>query len=52
MVKELKWMFDLDIMELIEKPTDWENRLVIAEKPNGKSRICFDPRSLDNVILN
>ena len=51
MVKELKWMFDLDIMELIEKPTDWENRLVIAEKPNGKSRICFDPRSLD-VILN
>ena len=31
MEKELNWMFDLDITELIEKPTDWENRLVIAE---------------------
>ena len=41
--KELKRMVDLeDIIEPIEKPTDWVNGLVIVEKPNGKLRICLD----------
>ena len=41
--KELKQMVDLeDIIEPIEKPTDWVNGLVIVEKPNGKLRICLD----------
>ena len=49
--KELKQMVDLeDIIEPIEKPTDWVNGLVIVEKPNGKLRICLDPRPLNNAI--
>ena len=48
--KELNGMIDLDIIEPIEKPTDWVNGLVIVEKPNEKFRICLDPRPLNNAI--
>ena len=41
--KELKRMVDLDIIETIEKNTDWVNGLVIVEKKSGKLRICLDP---------
>ena len=27
-------MVDLDIIELVDEPTDWVNGLVIVEKPN------------------
>ena len=47
---ELKRIVDLDIIEPIEKPTDWVNGLVIVEKPNGKLRNCLDPRPLNNAI--
>ena len=40
--KELKRMVDLDIIKPIKKPTEWVNSLVIAEKPNGKLRICLN----------
>ena len=43
-------MVDLDIIEPVDKPTDWVNGLVILEKPNGKLRICIDPRPLTRVI--
>ena len=42
-------MVDLDIIEPIEKPTYWVNGLVIVEEPNGKLRICLDPRPLNNA---
>ena len=42
-------MVDLDIIELIEKATDWVSGLVIIEKPNGKLCIFLDPRILNNV---
>ena len=48
--KELKRMVDLEFIEPIEKPTDWVNGLVIVEKPNGKLRICLNPRPLNNAI--
>ena len=34
----------------IQEPTDWVNSLVIVEKPNGKLRICLDPRPLNRAI--
>ena len=43
-------MSDLDITEPIKKPTDWVNGLVIVKKPNGKLRICLDPRPCNNAI--
>ena len=42
-------MIDLDIIEPIEKPTDWINSLVIVEKSNGRLRICLDPWPINNV---
>ena len=34
--KELKRMVDWDIIEPVQKPTDWVNGLVVVEKPNRK----------------
>ena len=43
-------MVDLDIIDLIDKPTDWVNGLLIVEKPNEKLRICLDSRPLNYAI--
>ena len=43
-------MEKLDIIEKISEPTDWVNSLVIVSKPNGKLRICIDPRDLNRAI--
>ena len=48
--KELKRMVDLDIIEPVQKPSDWVNGLVLVEKPNGKLRVCLDPRPLNKAI--
>ena len=48
--KELTRMVDLEIIEPVEKPTDWVNALVIVSKPNGDLRICLDPRPLNKAI--
>ena len=34
--EKLKRMADLDIIEPVQKPTNWVNGLVVVEKPNGK----------------
>ncbi len=43
-------MVDLNVIEPVEKPTEWVNALVIVSKPNGKLRICLDPRPLNKAI--
>ena len=43
-------MEKLDIIEKISEPTYWVNSLVIVSKPNGKLRICIDPRDLNRAI--
>ena len=40
----------LDITEPVNEPTEWINPLKIVEKPNGKLRICLDPKHLNPVI--
>ena len=46
----LKEMLKINIIVPIEEPTDWVNIMVIVEKPNGKLRICIDPRNLNKTI--
>eukprot|EP00794_Sanderia_malayensis_P014552 gene14552-16054_t len=48
--EELERMIKLDVIEPVEKPTDWVNALVVVSKPNGKLRICLDPRPLNKAI--
>ena len=47
---ELDRMIKMNIIEPITEPTDWVNALVVVEKPNGKLRICLDPRDLNKAI--
>ena len=48
--EELQRMTKLDVIEPVEKPTEWVNALVFISKPNGKLRICLDPRPLNKAI--
>ena len=33
------------------EPTKWVNSMATVQKPNGKLRICIDPRDLNKAIL-
>ena len=34
----------------VKEPTDWVSSLVVAEKKNGKLRVCIDPKDLNNNL--
>ena len=44
-------MEKLKVIVKIEEPTQWVNPIVIVEKPNGKLRICLDPRDLNTAVM-
>ena len=35
------------VIEKVHQPTDWISSIVVAKKPNGKIRLCLDPRPLN-----
>lgn len=47
---ELTKMVKDKIISPVNYPTDWVNNLQIVEKPNGKLRICLDPKPLNACI--
>ena len=47
---ELARMRRHDIVEPISESTEWVNPLIIVEKPNGKLRICLNPKYLNQAI--
>ena len=48
--QELQRMVKMGIITPVHEPTDWVNSLVVVEKPNGKLRICLDPKDLNKAI--
>ena len=48
--QELDRMEELEVIEKVEEPTDWVNSMVTIVKPNGKLRICIDPRDLNKAV--
>ena len=38
------------ILAKLTEPTSWVSSLVIVKKPNGKKRVCLDPRDLNGAI--
>ena len=48
--KELDRIEKLDVIQKVDKPTDWVNAIIVFEKANGKLRICLDPRPVDQMI--
>ena len=47
---ELDRMEALGVAERVHEPSDWVNSMVTVIKPNGKLRICIDPRDLNKAI--
>ena len=48
--EELDSMESKQIICKVTEPTSWVNSLVCVEKPNGKIRICLDPKALNDTI--
>ena len=48
--EELNRLEQLDIIEKVDKPTDWVSSLVLVKKPNGTVRICLDPKPLNKAL--
>ena len=48
--EEMQHMERLEVIERVHEPTDWVNSMVTVVKPNGKLRICIDPRDLNKAI--
>lgn len=47
---ELDRMERLDVIERVQEPSEWVNSLVTVVKPNGKIRLCIDPKDLNHAI--
>ena len=47
---ELDRMEKFGVVERVQEPTDWVNSLVAVLKPNGKIRLCIDPKDLNRAI--
>jgi len=47
---ELDRMKKLGVIVKQEEPTPWVNSMVTVVKPNGKLRMCIDPRDLNKAI--
>ena len=43
-------MEKFDIIDKIHEPTEWVNSMAVVTKPNGKLRICIDPRDVNQAI--
>ena len=50
--QEIEWMIQLGVIRKsdINEATDWCHNLVIVHKPNGKLRVCLDPRMINKAL--
>ena len=48
--EDLSRLEQLTVIQKVDYPTDWVNSLTIVEKPNGKLRLCLDPKNLNKAI--
>ena len=47
---ELKRLEDLSIITKVNEPSDWISSVVVVTKPNGKIRLCIDPKPLNKAL--
>ena len=47
---ELDSMVERGIVTPVTEPTPWVSQLVVANKPNGKIRVCIDPKYLRRAL--
>ena len=49
--KELESMEKKGVIIKQNEPTEWVNSMVTVLNPNGKLRICMDPKDLNKAIM-
>ena len=47
--RELNRLENLGVIAAVDTPTNWVSSLVLVKKPNGKLRICIDPKPLNKA---
>ena len=47
---ELLRMEEIGVVVKVNEPTEWVSSIVLANKPNGKVRVCLDPKDLNRAI--
>jgi hypothetical protein len=50
LLDELERLEKKGVIERVDEPTDWVSALVVVKKPNGKLRICIDPKPLNMAL--
>ena len=48
--KKLEEMTEMNIVEKVDKPTDWVSQMVTSLKKNGDIRVCIDPQALNKAL--
>ena len=48
--EELDRMEKLGVISKVTEPTDWVSSLVVVHKPDGRIRVCLDPKDLNQAI--
>lgn len=49
--EKIQELIDKDIIEPVEKPTEWVSPVVIVPKPNGDIRVCVDMREVNEAVV-
>ena len=49
---EIEWMKNLGVIRKLDinEATDWCHNLVLVRKPNGKLRVCLNPRTINKAL--
>ena len=48
--EEIDRLVDVGVLTKVEEPTKWVSSSVVTAKPNGKVRVCIDPRPLNKAL--
>ena len=48
---EIEKLVQRGILAPVSEPTEWVSQMAIAEKSNGRIRICIDPQALNEALL-
>ena len=48
--EDLRKLQDVEIIAPITEPTPWVSSMVTVKNPNGRLRICLDPKDLNRVV--
>ena len=48
--EEINRLVNVGVLEKLEEPTKWVSSALVTAKPNGKVRVCIDPRPLNEAL--